>query len=211
MFARVVNGEVEYGFVGPLPSRAQRLADGEWIEPPNGEWTLDLAASCGWLPVVQTPRPEDTREVRYIPAPPIVQNGFPVQQWASRPWTSGEIRVNRRWMVRLAARDSLVDTALTWLREDSAEASKRVQQIESALAAVDDQISAITDYTFTGTTIAAIKASLNNALKPQILAILQRQRQIGIQLQELNVARDRHGDALTWLGKFVVGESEPGA
>ena len=107
-------------------------------------------------------------------------------------------------VTRLADRNAIVSDALVWLKNDSDQAETRAQQIATAIAAIDKQISDVQAYTFSGTTVAQINNSLNNALKPQLVSILQKQRAIGVMLAELQTARDRHGDALVWLGRYLT-------
>ena len=105
---------------------------------------------------------------------------------------------------RAEARRALVEEALVWLRNDSSQAENRVQQIQAAITAIDQQIGQVQGFTFSGT-LANVTSQLNTGLKPQIVAILAKQKQVAQQLQELNEARDRHGDALVWLGQYAVG------
>lgn len=121
------------------------------------------------------------------------------------PATGAEVIVAPEDAVqRKADRDAIVEQALVWLRADSDQAEQRAQQIAAAVAAIDTQIQHVQAYTFAGTTVAQINTSLNGALKPQLIGMLKRQRAIGVMLQELQVARDRHGDALVWLGRYLT-------
>ena len=45
---------------------------------------------------------------------------------------------------------------------------------------------------------------LNNALKPQIVAMLQKLRGAAVMLDELNAMRDRHNAALAWIGHTIT-------
>lgn len=105
---------------------------------------------------------------------------------------------------RQADRDSIVTDALVWLAADSAQAAARSAQIAQAIADVDTQIASVNGYTFAGTNVNAINASLNNALKPQLAAILAKQRAIGVMLQELQAARARHGQQIAWIGRLLT-------
>ena len=51
---------------------------------------------------------------------------------------------------------------------------------------------------------SGINASLNNALKPQIVAMLRKLRGAAVMLDELNAMRDRHNDALAWIGRTIT-------
>ena len=52
--------------------------------------------------------------------------------------------------------------------------------------------------------MTGINASLNNALKPQIVAMLRKLRGAAVMLDELNTMRDRHNDALAWIGRTIT-------
>ena len=93
-----------------------------------------------------------------------------------------------------------MQNALVWLAADADQAD----QIATALADVDQQIAQVAGYMFSGSNVAQINNALNNALRPMIASILERQRAIGVMLQELQVARDRHGDALVWIGRTIT-------
>ena len=76
--------------VGPLPRAARRLDTGQWVTPPPNGWTDTLAAECGWLPVVESPRPADTATDTHEPT--YTRNGATViQTWTTRPWTADEL------------------------------------------------------------------------------------------------------------------------
>ena len=75
---------------GQLPRGARRLDTGQWVTPPQGAWTLELAAACGWLPVAEAPRPADTATTTSDYSVQLVA-GVPTQQWTVRPWTEAEL------------------------------------------------------------------------------------------------------------------------
>lgn len=129
----------------------------------------------------------------------------------TRPYTAAEnaaadaaAAAKAAEQARKADRASIIGTALVWLAADSQQAATRAKQIAAAITSLDAQIAAVNAYTFAGANVTAINASLNSALKPQLVATLQRQRAIGVMLQELMVARDKHGDALVWLGRYLT-------
>lgn len=105
---------------------------------------------------------------------------------------------------REAARATIITDALVWLAADSAQAATRTAQITAAIADIDAQIASVNGYTFAGTTVTAINASLNGALKPQLVSILTKQRGIGVMLQELQAARARHGQQIAWIGRLLT-------
>lgn len=128
-----------------------------------------------------------------------------------RPYTAAENAAADAAAVQQAAqadRDAdravIVDQALVWLAQDSAQAATRAGQITQAIADIDAQITSVTGYTFAGSNVTGINASLNNALKPQLVAMLQKLRGAAVMLDELNAMRDRHNDALAWIGRTIT-------
>jgi len=128
-----------------------------------------------------------------------------------RPYTAAENAAADAAAVQQAAqaaRDAdravIVDQALVWLAQDSAQAATRAGQITQAIADIDAQITSVTRYTFAGSNVTGINASLNNALKPQLVAMLQKLRGAAVMLDELNAMRDRHNDALAWIGRTIT-------
>lgn len=113
-------------------------------------------------------------------------------------------RTEEEQVERDAILDNIINQAITWLQQDSDQAESRIGQIQSAINAVDTQIAQINAFTFNGASVGQVNAQLNNALKPMLVSILTRQKQVAQQLQELNEARDKHGDALAWLGRYVT-------
>lgn len=72
------------------PTGARRLDTGAWVTPPADGWTDALAAACGWLPVVESPRPADTATDTHEPT--YTRDGATVvQTWTPRPWTANEL------------------------------------------------------------------------------------------------------------------------
>lgn len=88
MYALVISGEVQS--VGTLPKAARDLANGAWVMPPNKEWTEEQAAACGYLPVVETPRPPDTDTITHDWEVQLL-SGVPTQVWVERLWTDEEL------------------------------------------------------------------------------------------------------------------------
>lgn len=162
-----------------------------------------ILAKFGWVPLVTTDRPDDTETTTWDRGYTIGPDSVTVT-WMERPWTAEELAAQAEQSAREADRAAIVNDALVWLAQDAAQADQRAGQIAAAIASVDDQIAQVAAYTFSGASVAQINASLNNALKPMIGAILERQRDIGLMLQELQVARNRHGDALVWVGRYLT-------
>ena len=82
------------------PTGARRLDTGAWVTPPADGWTADLAAACGWLPVVETPRPADT-DTHTHEATYTVTGSTVTQAWTARAWTAGELAARAEADARL--------------------------------------------------------------------------------------------------------------
>lgn len=182
MFARVVAGQV----VSTAPAAAM----------PGYEPT-------GWFPVSETTRPADTATDTTDPGWSVGPTTV-TRTWTPRPWTPAELDARARQAQREAGRAAIVAQALVWLAADSAQAATRAGQITQAIADIDAQITSVTAYTFAGSNVTGINASLNSALKPQIVAMLQKLRGAAVMLDELNAMRDRHNDALSWIGRTIT-------
>ena len=102
-------------------------------------------------------------------------DGRPVQVWTIRPWTPVELAARQAIE---QARVDIVGQAFVWLDSDSKAAAARINQINNARTAL---------------------------AKPQIASIVTRLDQIAAVLADLNATRDRHGDYIAWLGKYVTG------
>ena len=89
-YALITNDQID-ATLGNPPTGARRLDTGAWVTPPKDGWTPALLAACGWLPVVEVPRPADTETTPSDPAPVALVAGVPTQQWAVRPWTEAEL------------------------------------------------------------------------------------------------------------------------
>jgi len=66
-----------------------KLLDGQIMRPPNGEWTVPLAAAVGFYPVVGVVRPPDTLTERYERSVTMV-NGDPTETWTAVTKTQQE-------------------------------------------------------------------------------------------------------------------------
>jgi hypothetical protein len=108
-YALIVNNAIE-AVQGRLPRGAD--ADGQWIEPV----TEANAASCGWFPVVDVSRPDDTDTHTHDRSVELV-NGTPTVVWTERPWTAEELtaRTQAANAATLSDRDTL-DVKLAELR-----------------------------------------------------------------------------------------------
>ncbi len=85
-YALVRNGVIER--VGLVPS-ARRLDDGAWVlglpDAPD-----DIKAACGFLPVTEVPRPDDTATETFDYSRTVV-DGKPVEVWTKRAKTADEL------------------------------------------------------------------------------------------------------------------------
>lgn len=86
MFAHVVEGRID-DVRGTLPEAGQRLDDGTWRKLAGDP---DEQARCGWLEVVDTPRPPDTEADTYVRDVLAVVDGHPRTTWKARPITDEE-------------------------------------------------------------------------------------------------------------------------
>lgn len=72
------------------PGRTEpKLSDGRPLGAPNGIWTDELAALCGFVPIVETDRPADT-DTHTTDRTVEMVNGAPSVVWVSRPKTDDE-------------------------------------------------------------------------------------------------------------------------
>lgn len=72
------------------PGRTEtKLSDGRPLGAPDGIWTDDLAALCGFVPIVGTPRPDDTADTTTDRTVQLV-NGTPTVVWTTRAKTDAE-------------------------------------------------------------------------------------------------------------------------
>ena len=83
MYALIQNNTIRQ--VGALP---KLWYDGtRWHDLRDDDGTQ--AAALGWLPVTETPRPDDTATTTHDRAVELVA-GVPTVTWTARPWTATE-------------------------------------------------------------------------------------------------------------------------
>lgn len=87
VYALVTAGQIRS--VGGLPAAAPRLDTGQWVMPPQREWTDAQAAACGYLPVVDAARPADNDTTTHDRGVELVA-GVPTVVWTARAWTTEE-------------------------------------------------------------------------------------------------------------------------
>lgn len=121
---------------GQLPRGARRLDTGAWVTPPADGWTDALLAACGWLPVVETPRPADTATTTSDPAPVALVAGVPTQQWTVRPWTAEELAAQAA-AAQYEADRLTVKAIITDLRAEKARAQVVIDKANNAITGAD--------------------------------------------------------------------------
>lgn len=70
------------------------LADGRTVSGIQPD-DLTLLAACGWYPVTDTPRPDDTDTDTYERSI-VNEAGTWTVEWTARPWTAAEIAARTR-------------------------------------------------------------------------------------------------------------------
>jgi len=107
-----------------------KLLDGQIMRPPNGEWTVPLAAAVGFYPVVGVVRPPDTLTERYERSVTMV-NGDPTETWtavaktqqeqddeaAQAALVANEATINTKLDAALSAMQDIIDTPPTTMTE----------------------------------------------------------------------------------------------
>lgn len=87
MYALVTNNELTARQPGALETK---LSDGALIGAPDGIWTDELAALCGFIRVTETPRPDDTGTTTWDRTIELV-DGTPTVVWTERDKTPEEL------------------------------------------------------------------------------------------------------------------------
>ena len=64
--------------------------DGQWLDFTDPATLSEWEKRHGWVPVVETPRLDDTDTTKHDEKVVLV-DGVPVQQWKSRPWNAAEL------------------------------------------------------------------------------------------------------------------------
>ena len=121
LYALTTDGQTVTTTATLPPTGARRLDTGAWVTPPADGWTADMLAACGWLPVVEVPRPADTETTTSDPAPVALVAGVPTQQWTVRPWTAEELAAKAEQAANEALR-ATVKVIINDLRAEKARA-----------------------------------------------------------------------------------------
>ena len=93
-YAHIVKGLLDA--TGDLPASAVDITTGETVTPQNGTWTTELAASCGWFPIVSSapaitlPKPPDS-DTQEFDAIVLLINGQPTPMWVARKRSPEEV------------------------------------------------------------------------------------------------------------------------
>ena len=131
MYALIQSGTITA--TGQPPRGARRLDTGQWVTPPKDGWTDSLLAACGWLPVVEVPRPADTDTTTSDWAPVALVAGVPTQQWTVRPWTAEELAAK----AEQAANEALRATAKAIVNDLRAEKARAQTVIDTPNATIN--------------------------------------------------------------------------
>jgi len=74
------------------PGRVEtKLSDGARLSAPDGRWTDELAALCGFVRIVDTVRPADTDTHTHERTVEVI-DGTPTVVWTERAWTEEEVQ-----------------------------------------------------------------------------------------------------------------------
>lgn len=208
MYALVINDQI-INVTPNLPSGARDLETGAWITPPNGQWTTELAASVGYIPVVQEPRPADTETLVHYRLPTELIDGVPTDRWVSRERTQEELDAQAHVEQLEQLRENIVTQAIAWLQADAEDAQVRADNIEAAVIQVQTRRTQANEFTFNGSTVAGINTQLKNGLKPLLVDMLAYIIGIGQILEGVETWRGTRADpALIWLARHQTNTTD---
>ena len=77
--------------------------DDQWLDFTDPAVLSEWEARHGWVPVTETPRPEDTDTTKRDEKVALV-DGVPTQQWTARPWNASELAERDDRLARAADR-----------------------------------------------------------------------------------------------------------
>ena len=121
LYAHTTDGTIDQ--VGALPTL--------WLGPTRWhDWRGDpemwatQPADWGWQPVVEVPRPADTATHTSDPAPVVLVDGVPTQQWTVRPWTAEELTAREQAdaeRVRYETHEAILDATAALMADAHAD------------------------------------------------------------------------------------------
>ena len=110
-YAKILDGGVTR--IGRPQSGERRIDTGEWITPHRGEWTEDLLALCGWVPIDVDPVPDhDPMTHKPTKRPPVVSGGRVIQGWDLSPLSADEMEREDRRRISKETPPGLISKAL---------------------------------------------------------------------------------------------------
>lgn len=80
--------------------------DDQWLDFTDPTVLSEWEARHGWVPVTETPRPDDTDTVKHDEKVELV-DGVPTQQWKARPWNTAEVAKRAAREERIADREAV--------------------------------------------------------------------------------------------------------
>ena len=178
--------------------------DGAWLDFTDPTVLSEWEARHGWVPVTQTPRPDDTDTTKYGSEVRLV-DGVPTQRWTARPWTAAEKRARTEATnAATLAADTKTDSAkieqaiadlLTLLGDDAVTGSIRAIMGPSSATAGTGSLRALRAQTNTNVVNAAsIKALIGLTIDLAQRAIDDAQATRRVARQTLRLARLATGD-----------------
>ncbi len=87
-YARITDWTID-AILGNPPKGARRLDTGAWVTPPDGNWTPELLAACGWQEVVDAPEPERDCTGDYLGSVEAIE-GVATKVWTFREYSPEE-------------------------------------------------------------------------------------------------------------------------
>ena len=114
---------------GRLPTGARRLDTGEWVTPPDGAWTPDLAAACGWIEVTETPAPAPV-EGGVWESSVVLVDGTPTRVWTWRAWTAEELAAQEeaeQQQARYVTHEAILDATAALMADAHTDGAAWVQ------------------------------------------------------------------------------------
>ena len=178
--------------------------DDQWLDFSDPATLAEWEARHGWVPVTETPRPDDTDTTKHDESVVLV-DGVPTQTWTARPWNAAEVaeRAAAANAVTLQADTAAyltklkeaIDALTVLLADDTTEGSIRQVMGPAGAAAGMGSLRALKAQTNTAVvTAASVKAliDLNITLAQRSIGGAQAGRRVA--RQTLRLARAMVGD-----------------